>query len=237
MQPVEKEVDWEGADSRGDGARLHLLSLGIRENLPPWRRLGGRLANCIPPCSSFGIPNSSLGWLWTMDRGRDSYQHKRSFDGQYHTPNKKQKYDGSNGYLNGKRENEHSSGQKQNGYSSSPHSSNPSFTQHNTPVSHQSLLSVSISPDELPPLPPISPKWEKPVFTHPSLGAQELVDGNILCYDKLEFLGDAYLEIIASRQLFNQGGQRLTAARMSSQRESMVKNATLSEYAVAYRNG
>ena len=54
-------------------------------------------------------------------------------------------------------------------------------------------------------------------------------------YDRLEFLGDAYMEIIASRliwSLFKDNG--FTSARMSQVRESLVKNETLSEYSLRY---
>ncbi|RMZ82791.1 hypothetical protein DV738_g1629, partial [Chaetothyriales sp. CBS 135597] len=92
----------------------------------------------------------------------------------------------------------------------------------------------SKSKPNLPPLPAIAEKWQSPVFTHPSQGNQELAGGPMQSYDRLEFLGDAYLEIIATRALWKLGDTGLSAARMAALREGMVKNETLSQYAVAY---
>ena len=52
-------------------------------------------------------------------------------------------------------------------------------------------------------------------------------------YERLEFLGDAYLEIIASRLIYSRF-PHLTAGRMSQVREALIKNETLAEYAVGY---
>jgi ribonuclease III len=83
----------------------------------------------------------------------------------------------------------------------------------------------------LPELPSISPQYEKCVFTHASLSSKNPSDS----YETLEFLGDAYLEIIASRLIWSlYNSQGFTAARMSQVREMLVKNETLSEYCIAY---
>lgn len=63
----------------------------------------------------------------------------------------------------------------------------------------------------------------------------ELEQGIMGNYDRLEFLGDAYIEIISSRliwSLYKDHG--FSAARMSQVRESLVKNETLSEYSLGY---
>lgn len=52
-------------------------------------------------------------------------------------------------------------------------------------------------------------------------------------YERLELLGDAYLELFASRLIFTRLAH-LTAGRMSQIRELLVKNETLAEYAQAY---
>lgn len=52
-------------------------------------------------------------------------------------------------------------------------------------------------------------------------------------YEKLEFLGDAYLELLASRLLYARF-PHLTAGQQSQLRELLVKNETLAEYARAY---
>lgn len=55
-----------------------------------------------------------------------------------------------------------------------------------------------------------------------------------MTYERLEFLGDAYLEVIASRLIFHHF-PHLTAGSQSQVRELLVKNETLAEYAKAYR--
>lgn len=89
-------------------------------------------------------------------------------------------------------------------------------------------------PSTLPPLPPILDKaLESVAFTHPgSLGCDTASKVNI-SYDRLEFLGDAYIELMATRVIFPRF-PRLAAGRLSQQREMLVKNETLAEYALAY---
>lgn len=90
----------------------------------------------------------------------------------------------------------------------------------------------------LPAIPPITPALEKAVFTHQSMGPASS-PGSItstnqeLTYDRLEFLGDAYIEVIATRLIWGTY-QSLPAGRMSQIRELLVKNETLHEYAVSY---
>ena len=81
----------------------------------------------------------------------------------------------------------------------------------------------------LPPLPPIlSPKLEEAALTHPAL-----TNDHTSSYERLEFLGDAYIELIASRLIYPRF-PKLTSGRLSQKRELLVKNETLAEYAVAY---
>lgn len=56
---------------------------------------------------------------------------------------------------------------------------------------------------------------------------------NDVTYEKLEFLGDAYLELLASRLLYSRF-PHLLAGQQSQLRELLVKNETLAEYARAY---
>lgn len=86
----------------------------------------------------------------------------------------------------------------------------------------------SSNSESLPPLPRISREHENAVFCHPSVNTE--LDAN---YDRLEFLGDAYLELIAS-QLIYAKFPTLTAGRMSQIREELVRNETLGNYTVLY---
>lgn len=84
-------------------------------------------------------------------------------------------------------------------------------------------------PNELPPLPSIlSSTLEIAAFTHASLS-----NPNTTSYERLEFLGDACIELFATRLIYP-AFPTLTAGRMSQKRELLVKNETLAEYAVAY---
>ena len=88
--------------------------------------------------------------------------------------------------------------------------------------------------DRIPPLPPIADaSLSELSFRHQGmLGAHEAASVNG-SYERLEFLGDAYLEIIASRLIYSRF-PHLGAGRMSQVRETLVKNETLAEYAVEY---
>lgn len=83
------------------------------------------------------------------------------------------------------------------------------------------------------PLPLINEKYQRPVFTHPSLAAQESRSGEMQSYDRLEFLGDAYIEIIATQLIFKRF-QHLPVGRLSSIREILVKNETLAKFSRLY---
>ena len=89
-------------------------------------------------------------------------------------------------------------------------------------------------PSTLPSLPEIQDKsLVSTLFTHPGT-----LDGHSstkidTSYDRLELLGDAYIEIIATRLVFSRF-PKMPAGRLSQQRELLVKNETLAEYALAY---
>lgn len=54
-----------------------------------------------------------------------------------------------------------------------------------------------------------------------------------MTYDRLEFLGDAYIEVMATRLIW-ESYRCLPAGRMSQIRELLVKNETLHEFAIQY---
>ncbi|KAK4621942.1 Double-strand-specific pac1 ribonuclease [Fulvia fulva] len=89
--------------------------------------------------------------------------------------------------------------------------------------------------DGLPQLPPVTDeKLRAAVFKHKSIYAQHQ-DGaeGIITYEKLEYLGDAYLELFASRLIYHRFPQ-LAAGQMSQDRETLVKNETLARFSKAY---
>ncbi len=111
-------------------------------------------------------------------------------------------------------------------------------TQHR-PFSDSATASFTIRPynghpSTLPPLPLILDKaLESVAFTHPGSLSCDTASKVNISYDRLEFLGDAYIELIATRVIFPRFPS-LTAGRLSQQREMLVKNETLAAYALAY---
>jgi ribonuclease III len=129
-------------------------------------------------------------------------------------------------YLNG-HQNGHNKRPSEHNYYNSPQPKKPRLD--SDAYSRHSKKASLIR--NLPEIPSISPEYEKCVFTHASLSPKNPSDS----YETYEFLGDAYLEIIASRLIWSlYSSQGFTAARMSQVREMLVKNETLSEYCIAY---
>lgn len=93
---------------------------------------------------------------------------------------------------------------------------------------------TTTSSTTLPPLPPIKPQYQKTAFCHKSLytTSRELATSD-LTYERLEFLGDAYIELFASRLIY-ESYSHLPAGRMSQVRELLVKNETLAELSRSY---
>ena len=89
-------------------------------------------------------------------------------------------------------------------------------------------------PETLPKIPEILDKsLEIAAFTHQGvLGDHEVNDVN-KSYERLEFVGDAYLEIIATRLVFPRF-PNLPAGRLSQLRQLLVNNETLSGFSLAY---
>lgn len=81
----------------------------------------------------------------------------------------------------------------------------------------------------LPELPEILDKsLEDMTFTH-----QGIASHDINSYERLEFLGDAYLEVISSRIIFHRY-PFYAAGKLSQKRQSMVNNETLADFSLAY---
>ena len=93
----------------------------------------------------------------------------------------------------------------------------------------------NIRQETLPKLPAIHEKSLADIpFTHPGvLGGRTMSDVNNMSYDRLEFVGDAYIELIATRLIFPRFPD-LPAGRLSQKRELLVKNETLAEFSLAY---
>ena len=70
-------------------------------------------------------------------------------------------------------------------------------------------------------------------FTHQGVLQAHQRETVNLSYDRLELLGDAYIELFATRLIFPRF-PRLPAGRLSQIRESLVKNETLAEFSLAY---
>jgi ribonuclease-3 len=75
---------------------------------------------------------------------------------------------------------------------------------------------------------------ETAVFTHQGVvGTQRPDPSQEISYDRLEVLGDAYIEVIATRLIWDQF-KALQAGQLCQARELLVKNETLAEYATRY---
>lgn len=91
---------------------------------------------------------------------------------------------------------------------------------------------------DLPPLPPIDePHLHDAVFTHRShiikSGDKHTYTDLDLDYERLEFLGDAYIELIASHALYSRF-PHVDVPQLCSWRERLVENSTLGKFSEAY---
>lgn len=91
----------------------------------------------------------------------------------------------------------------------------------------------NVLPNPLPPLPPIDEKDLKTVLTHQSVVPLSETGKKNSSYTQLEFIGDAYIEVIASRLIWSRY-DNLSPGRMSQLRESLVNNKSLGEIATKY---
>ncbi|KAK1998355.1 ribonuclease III [Colletotrichum falcatum] len=86
-------------------------------------------------------------------------------------------------------------------------------------------------PSSMPPLPKISnPVLETAAFTH----AGVVKSRTDLSYDRLEWLGDAYLELISSSLIF-QTFAGLSTGKCAQLRELLIRNANIGEYSAHYK--
>ena len=108
----------------------------------------------------------------------------------------------------------------------------PNDTLHTSASSKR--LAYNGHPDTLPKLPEIFDKsLETATFTHQgTLGAHE-VNNVDKSYERLEFLGDAYLELIATRLIFLRFHD-LAPGQLSQRRQLLVNNQTLTDLSLAY---
>lgn len=81
----------------------------------------------------------------------------------------------------------------------------------------------------------MSEEYRDAPFRHSSTThtARSVTETAPASYDQLEFLGDAYLELFATKIIFHEY-RYLPAGRMSQLREALVKNETLAQYSLAY---
>ena len=122
-----------------------------------------------------------------------------------------------------------------------PEFSQPEFGASTRQRSFSKLTKASVEfppyngrPSTLPTLPRILDEaLESVAFTHPATLVCDMASKVNTSYDRLEFLGDAYIELMATRLLFPRF-PGLSAGRLSQRREMLVKNETLAEYALAY---
>ncbi|KPI40415.1 Double-strand-specific pac1 ribonuclease [Cyphellophora attinorum] len=118
---------------------------------------------------------------------------------------------------------------RQGPYSKKPRYDNkPHHQKNGNGVSRQATHVVTL-PDPLPQLPPISEELTKSTFTHKSQAPNDVSKS----YDRLEWLGDAYIEVASTRLIFARY-KNLPTGRSCDVREMLVKNETLSQYSLAY---
>lgn len=94
---------------------------------------------------------------------------------------------------------------------------------------YHSLDSIDPGSHRRPSLPHILDKrLEDAVFTHPACGKS-----HDATYDRLEILGDAYIELIATKLVWERF-PGVSSGRISQIRELLVKNETLADFAQVY---
>ncbi|MCJ1382370.1 hypothetical protein MMC17_005483, partial [Xylographa soralifera] len=97
-------------------------------------------------------------------------------------------------------------------------------------IPHSENLAIA-----LPELPSIGdPSLASTVFTHRCSAEKAGHFDGRKSYERLEFLGDAYVELVASR-LLHQKYPDLPPGKLSQIREMLVRNETLGSFALAYK--
>lgn len=138
------------------------------------------------------------------------------------------------GYSSASKRHHHSSETNSYHRPSQSHRDRDRNTNNNNTRPPSSVAADTSTTTTLPPLPPIKPQYQKTAFCHKSLytTSRELATSD-LTYERLEFLGDAYIELFASRLIY-ESYSHLPAGRMSQVRELLVKNETLAELSRSY---
>lgn len=103
---------------------------------------------------------------------------------------------------------------------------------HNVPAYYAGTYLRSYPLPTLPEIPQTDPLHAAP-FTHKSVTGSDRVISTSVDYERLEFLGDAYLESMATRLIFSRY-PHMALGRQSQIRERLVKNETLCGFARAY---
>lgn len=107
-----------------------------------------------------------------------------------------------------------------------PSTSAPEFS----PITLCTKWTTPTLPSHLPPLPPIlSPTLETAALTH----SGQKKSPSDLSYERLEWIGDVYLELIASELIFATFPS-IPEGEMSRRRELLIRNSTLSAFSVRY---
>lgn len=113
----------------------------------------------------------------------------------------------------------------------------PSTIRHAEVGSHNSNSSFSSTCQQfpLPTLPQVPDgPYSRAPFVHKSSSQHDRTSAiGDMTYERLEFLGDAYLEVIATRLIFSRY-PHLAAGRQAQIRERLVKNDTLTQFSMAY---
>ncbi|KAG9900923.1 hypothetical protein KCU94_g8257, partial [Aureobasidium melanogenum] len=103
--------------------------------------------------------------------------------------------------------------------------------------SHNPNISLSSTCQQfpLPTLPQVPDgPYSRAPFVHKSSSQHDRTSAvGDMTYERLEFLGDAYLEVIATRLIFSRY-PHLAAGRQAQIRERLVKNDTLTQFSMAY---
>jgi ribonuclease III len=116
----------------------------------------------------------------------------------------------------------------------------PPFPLNQTPApvaTTNSSAAPNSTTKRLPPLPPITDlTLLSAPFTHTSTLPHYMPATNTNTYEPLEFLGDAYLELIATRLIHERFPQH-TVGQKSGLREILIRNDTLASYSREYGFG
>ncbi|KAK4175939.1 ribonuclease III domain-containing protein [Triangularia setosa] len=120
--------------------------------------------------------------------------------------------------------------QKPASSSSSSHSFSPSEFSPFALCSKWTTKDLSKSKATLPPLPPIlDPTLEAAALTH----SGRKKSPSDLSYERLEWIGDVYLELIASELIYSTF-PTIPEGEMSRRRELLIRNSTLSAFSIRY---